>query len=392
MNENEVSFAERVTGFGTSVFTEMNVLANQYDTINLGQGRPDFDGPQSMLEVAANSITDGQANQYPPGLGVPILKERLAEHAEQFYGLSVDPVSEIQVTVGASGGLFCGLLGIVNPGDEVIVIEPYFDIYVPQIMMAGGVPVYVPLRAPEWKFDFDEMRAAFNENTRAIVLNSPHNPTGRVFTIEELALIAELCQEYDVIALSDEVYEHLLFDDRQHIPIATLPGMFERTLTISSAAKTFSATGWKVGWVMGAAPLVTGAWRVHQLKAFAVNHPGQIGVAHALNLGGEYYAEFQRMYEHKRTLMMQALEAGGLKADAPEGSFYVMADYSDVYDGSDVDFAKYLVTDIGIVSIPPATFYCDEHRHLGKNYVRFSFCHRDETLEKSAERLAKLRQ
>jgi N-succinyldiaminopimelate aminotransferase len=385
------TYANRVAGFGTTIFSEINSLADQHEAVNLGQGRPDFDGPAEVIEAAVRALQSGRANQYPPGVGIPIFRRAVANHANRFYNLDVDPDGGVICTPGATEGVFVSVMGLVDPGDEVIVIEPYFDSYVPNITMAGAVPVYVPLHPPDWTFNPDELRAAFNAKTRAIILNTPHNPTGRVFTREELSLIAELCVEHDVIAISDEVYEHLVFDSAQHIPIATLPGMFERTVTIGSAGKTFGMTGWKIGWVYGHTNLITGCWRAHQYIVFSANHPAQDAVAYAFSLPGTYFEEYQAMYTAKRDLLMQGLMGAGLKAFSPEGTYFVMADFSDVYDGDDVAFVKHLITEIGVAAIPPTFFYSEPHKHIVRKQVRFAFCKSDETLLAAGERLAKLK-
>ena len=384
------TISQRVANFGTTIFTEINVLANQHNAINLGQGKPDFDGPYAVVEAFADALKSGNHNQYAPGPGIPNLRQAVATHAGR-YDLDVDPNGGVIVTPGATECLFASVMGLVDDGDEVIVIEPYFDSYVPNIVMAGAKPVFVPLHPPNWTFDPDELRSAFNSKTRAIMINTPHNPTGRVFTLEELTLIADLAKEFDVTVISDEVYEHLVFDDAKHIPIATLPDMFERTITIGSAGKTFGMTGWKIGWAYGHPELMKGVAQAHQFIAFAVNHPAQAAVAYAFSLPASYFDQYRQQYTVKRDLMMQALEKGGLKADLPKGTYFAMADFSDVFDGDDVEFAKYLITEIGVACIPPTAFYSPPHKHLVSKQARFAFCKGDDTLKLAGEHLAKLR-
>lgn len=382
--------SDRVAGFGTTIFTEINQLAAQHNALNLGQGKPDFDTPSEVIAALVQAAQAGNRNQYAPGDGVTELREAVAAHANRFYNLDIDPKAGVVVTAGATEAVFSSVLGLVDKGDEVIVIEPYFDSYVPNITMAGAIPVFVPLHPPQWTFDPDELRKAFNIKTRAIIINTPHNPTGRVFTLEEMTLIADLCKEHDVTVISDEVYEHLTFDAVQHIPMATLPGMFERTVTVSSMGKTFSATGWKIGWVSGAPEIVTGVARAHQFVTFAVNHPAQVAAASALGVAGTYYEDFQAMYTVKRDLMMHALSSAGLKARQPEGAFFVMADFADVFDGDDIDFARYLTSEIGVACIPPTFFYSTEHAHMASTMARFAFCKSDDLLRQAGERLAGL--
>jgi len=382
--------SDRVAGFGTTIFTEINMLAQQHNALNLGQGKPDFDGPQDVIAAAVRALQAGDKNQYAAGPGAPALKQAIANHASRFYNLDIDPNAGVVVTAGATEAVFTSVLGLVDKGDEVIVIEPYFDSYVPNITMAGATPIFVPLHPPEWTLDPDELRKAFNTKTRAIIINTPHNPSGRVFTLEELTLIADLCKEHDVTVISDEVYEHLIFGSEQHIPIATLPDMFERTVTVSSLGKTFSVTGWKIGWVYGAPELVTGVLRAHQFVTFAVNAPAQEAAAYALSLPGTYFEEFQAMYTGKRDLMMSALKGAGLKARQPDGTYFVMADFADVFDGDDIDFSRYLTSEIGVACIPPTFFYSTEHAHMASTMARFAFCKSDEMLRQAGERLAGL--
>lgn len=383
--------AQRVSTFGTTIFTEMNQLAQQYQALNLGQGKPDFDTPSDILQQLIHYLQTGQHNQYAPGPGTPLLRRAVADHAQRFYGLSIDPIDGVVVTAGATEAIFASVLGLVDPGDEVIVFEPFYDSYVPNLIMANATPVYVPLYPPDWTFDPDELRAAFSKRTRALILNTPQNPTGRIFTHEELAQIAQLCIEHDVMVISDEVYEHLTFAPEKHTPIATLPGMFERTVTISSAGKLFSATGWKIGWVYGPADLVAAVGRAHQFITFAVHHPTQETVAYALNLPDTYYSEFQAMYTAKRQLMMDALDAGGLTYRVPEGTYFLLANYRDVFQGTPMEFARHLIRAAGVVCIPPESFYSQQHAHIGQGYVRFAFCKSDEMLQEVRQRLAKLR-
>lgn len=385
------SFANRVSPFGTTIFTEINQLAQQHQAVNLGQGRPDFDGPDEIIEAAASALRNPGVNQYAPGPGHMGLREGIARHAGVFYNLDIDPVSGVVVTAGATQGVFSAIVGLVDPGDEVIIIEPYFDSYVPGVLMASATPVFVPMHPPNWTFVEDELRAAFNEKTKAIILNTPNNPTGRVYTRRELQLIADLCIEHDVIVISDEVYEHLIYEGHQHIAIASLDGMFERTVTVGSAGKTFGMTGWKIGWVYGHPELMKGIWRAHQFIVFATNHPTQAAVAHAFTLGNSYYEEYQALYTRKRDLVMQVIDAAGMLAIQPEGTYFVMGDFSQIFDGNDVEFCKYLIESVGVATIPPSAFFSPQHKHLAENHIRFAFCKSDETLEQAAERMMQIR-
>ena len=385
------SISKRVAPFGTTIFTEINTLAEQYKAVNLGQGRPDFDGPNEAIEAAIRALKGKTANQYAPGPGHMGLREGIARHAGIFYDLDIDPLSGVVVTAGATQGIFSAIMGLVDPGDEVIIIEPYFDCYVPAVLMASAKPIYVPMHPPNWTIVEEELRSAFNENTKAIILNTPNNPTGRVYTREELQLIADLCIEHDVIAISDEVYEHLIYEGHQHIAIASLNGMFERTVTIGSAGKTFGMTGWKIGWVYGHPELMKGIWRAHQFIVFATNHPAQEAVAHAFTLGNTYYEEYQALYTHKRDLVMQVIDAAGMTAIQPEGTYFVMGDFSQIFEGNDVEFCKHLIENVGVATIPPSAFFSPEHKYLAENHIRFAFCKNDETLEKAAELMVKLR-
>ncbi|MBA2396757.1 MAG: aminotransferase class I/II-fold pyridoxal phosphate-dependent enzyme [Ktedonobacteraceae bacterium] len=377
--------------FSTSIFTEMNTLAQQYNAVNLGQGKPDADTPSDIIQRLIQVSQAGRYNQYAPAPGTPALRQAVSDHAARFYNLDIDPLRGVVVTSGATEGICASIMGLVDPGDEVIIIEPFYDAYLPNILMAQAIPVYVPLHPPTWTFDPAELRAAFSQKTRVLILNSPHNPTGRVFTHEELTLIAQLCIEYDVTVIADEVYEHLVYAPSQHVPIATLPGMFERTVTISSSGKLFNTTGWKIGWVSGPPDLIDGTYRAHQFITFAVHHLSQETIAYALHLPDTYYTSFQAGYAEKRNLILSLLAESGLKALAPQGTYFVLADFSDIFTGTSREFAHYLVKEIGVASIPPDSLYSEPHAHLGQNYVRFSFCKSDESLLQAKERLAKLK-
>ncbi|QBD78804.1 aminotransferase class I/II-fold pyridoxal phosphate-dependent enzyme [Ktedonosporobacter rubrisoli] len=382
--------ARRVETFGTTIFTEINNLAQQYNALNLGQGKPDFDAPGDVVGEMVKALQAGKYNQYAPGPGTPSLRKAVADHAARFYNLDIDPARGVIVTAGATEGVLSAVLGLVDPGDEVIVIEPFYDSYVPDIIMANARPVYVPLHPPTWTLDPDELRAAFSPRTRALLLNTPHNPSGRVFSREELTFIAELCIEHDVTVISDEVYEHLLFGSAQHIPIATLPGMFERTVTVSSSGKSFNATGWKVGWVYGHPDLLEGVARAHQFVTFAVHHPAQEAVAYALGLPDSYYQEFQAMYQAKLALLTDALDSSGLQYRVPEGTYFVMVNYARVFEGTPLEFTHHLIKEIGVACIPPESFYSQEHVAIVQGYARLSFCKNDDTLRQVKERLVKL--
>lgn len=385
--------SKRVANFGTTIFSEMSKLAVEHQAVNLGQGFPDFDGPEAVKEAARAAITAGQ-NQYAVGIGQPALRQAIATHAHRFYQQTVNPETEVTITSGATETLFAAIQGLVNPGDEVVVIEPFYDAYVPDITMAGGVPRFVPLRPTangEWNFDEAELRAAFNNRTRLILFNTPHNPTGKVFTRAEMELIAELCQQWNVIAVTDEVYEHLTFDGVRHLRLATLPGMAERTITISSLGKTFSFTGWKIGWSIAPPDLTSAVRRAHQWITFATSTPMQAAGAVALGLGDEFFTSFALDFQQKRDYALDILRAVGFRVSVPRGTYFIMADFSLLsFQGNDVDFAKWLIREIGVVVIPPSVFFSEAHKSLAHHWARFAFCKKPETLALAAERLRRL--
>jgi N-succinyldiaminopimelate aminotransferase len=385
--------AKRVAGFGTTVFSEINMLARQHQAVNLGQGAPDFDGPREILDAAIAAI-NSQSNQYAPDAGYPKVKEAIALHAERFYGYKIDPVNGVSVTSGATEAMFAAILGLSDPGDEIIVFEPVYDTYVPDMQMAGVTPRYVTLRPPQWAFDPDELAAAFNERTRAIIINTPHNPTGKVYSRDELMQIAALCQKYDVIAITDEVYEHILYDGTVHTPMAALPDMAERTLTISSLGKTFSVTGWKIGWAVGPENLITGLKRSHQFITFATAAPLQAAAVAALNMPSTYFEELQSIYQGRRDYMMNALQEVGFTVLKPQGGYFIIADWRGVapdHVQNDVQFAQWLISEVGVACIPPGAFYRESTKHMAQHLARFAICKKDETLQAAVERLNTLK-
>ncbi len=381
--------ADRVSSFGTTIFAEIGKLASEYDALRLSTGYPDYDGPPEAIEAAAQAMRAGH-NQYAPTLGEPILREALAEHAQRFYGQQLDPEIEIAVTNGAAETLYSVCAGLINPGDEVIIIEPHFDVYVPDVLMVGGIPRYVPLRPPHWEFDLDELESAFNARTRAIIVNTPHNPTGKVFGRTLLEKIAALCQKWNVIAIADEVYEHLVYSGATHIRLATLPGMFERTITISSASKTFSFTGWRIGWALGPSHLITALRLAHQYIIDCSATPMQYGIAAALRLPNSYFDQYVNAYSARRTLLMDALRNSGLQALAPEGGYFILAGIEALGFDDDVEFCRYLIREVGVATIPPSASFSAGNRHLGQKYIRFAFCKTLELLEQAGKRLLAL--
>jgi N-succinyldiaminopimelate aminotransferase len=378
----------RLAGFGTTIFAEMSALAARTGAINLGQGFPDTDGPAEVIEAAVQALRDG-VNQYPPGPGIPELRAAIAEHQRRFHGIELDPDGEVLVTTGATEAVAAALLAHCEPGDEVVTFEPYYDSYAACIAMAGATRRPVTLRPPDFAVDPESLAAAFSARTRAVLLNSPHNPTGKVFTREELELIAAFCRERDVLAITDEVYEHLTFDDREHVPLSTLPGMAERTVTISSAGKTFSVTGWKIGWATGPAPLVAAVQTAKQYLTFVSGAPFQPAIARALRLPDAYFESFRAGLEAKRDRLCAGLEAAGLAVFKPAGTYFVTADITPLGESDGHAFCLALPGRAGVVAVPTVVFYDDEA--VGRPLVRFAFCKRDEVIDEAAARLAGLR-
>ncbi|GAB3963558.1 pyridoxal phosphate-dependent aminotransferase [Plantactinospora veratri] len=378
--------------FGTTIFAEMSALAVRTGAVNLGQGFPDTDGPPEMLAAAVAALRGGQ-NQYPPGPGVPALRAAVAAHQRRFWGLEYDPDGQVLITAGATEAIAAAILGLCEAGDEVVCFEPYYDSYAASIALAGAVRRPVTLRPVDggrYAFDPAELRAAFGPRTRLVLLNSPHNPTGKVFDADELALIARLCQEHDALAVTDEVYEHLVFADAgsPHIPLATLPGMWERTLRISSAGKTFSCTGWKIGWASGPAPLVAATMRVKQFLTFTGGAPLQPAVAVALALPDGYYHGYRADLQARRDQLSAGLVEAGFEVLVPEGTYFVTADITALGGRDGVEFCRSLPERCGVVAVPTQVFY--DHVEAGRRLVRFAFCKRPEVLAEAVTRLRTL--
>ncbi|NED32141.1 pyridoxal phosphate-dependent aminotransferase [Streptomyces sp. SID8499] len=380
----------RLAEFGTTIFAEMSALAVATGAINLGQGFPDTDGPEAIREAAVRALRDGRGNQYPPGPGVPELRTAVAAHQLRRYGLSYDPDTEVLVTAGATEAIAAALLALVEPGDEVVALEPYYDSYAACIAMAGGRRVPVTLRPHEGAFrlDLDELRAAVTDRTRLLLLNTPHNPTGAVLTRAELTAVAELAVERDLLVVTDEVYEHLVFDDAEHIPLATLPGMRDRTVTVGSAGKTFSFTGWKVGWITAAPGLVTAVRSAKQFLTYVASGPFQYAVAEALALPESYFAAFREDMRARREVLAAGLAEAGFGVFQPAGTYFITTDIRPLGESDGFAFCRSLPERAGVVAIPNAVFY--DHRTEGAPYVRFAFCKQIPVLEEAASRLKAL--
>jgi N-succinyldiaminopimelate aminotransferase len=378
---------ERMQGFGTTIFAEMSALAVTTGAINLGQGFPDTDGPAEMLAAATHAIESGR-NQYPPGPGMPELRTAIAAHQRRFYALEVDPDREVLVTAGATEAIAAAVLALCEPGDEVVTFEPYYDSYAATIALAGAVRRTSVLRFPDFAVDEPSLRAAFSSRTRLVLLNTPHNPTGKVFTRAELELICALAREHDAWVVTDEVYEHLVFDGAEHVPVASLPGMASRTLTISSAGKTFSATGWKVGWVHGPEAAVTAVRTVKQFLTFVASGPFQPAVAVALGLEDSVYAGLASSLQAKRDLLCEGLRAGGLHVTQPAGTYFVIADAAPLGVTDALAFCRRLPGLCGVVGVPVSVFHDDPE--AARTLVRFAFCKRDDVLHEAVSRLATL--
>jgi L-glutamine---4-(methylsulfanyl)-2-oxobutanoate aminotransferase len=379
--------SHRASTFTESVIREMTRLAMEHDAINLAQGFPDFPAPQAIKDAACRAV-QADINQYAVTWGAPGLRRALADKYLRFYGMDVDPDSNICVTCGATEAMIASMLAVVDPGDEVVVFEPYYENYGPDAILAGARPRYVSLRAPDWSFDEGELAAAFSARTRGIIINTPNNPTGKVFARDELELIAELCQRYGAVAFTDEIYEHIVYDEARHVPLATLPGMEDRTVTISAMSKSYSVTGWRVGWTIASRELTDGIRKVHDFLTVGAPAPLQEAGIVAVSLGDDYYEALAREYHERRDIIMEALARAELPAESPTGAYYVLADVSRLGFDDDVEAANTLVRKLGIATVPGSSFYSNPEQ--GRRLIRFSFSKRLDTLREAARRLAQL--
>jgi aspartate/methionine/tyrosine aminotransferase len=379
--------SQRISNFTESVIREMTRLAIQYQAVNLAQGFPDF-GAAEEIKCAAQDAIAADFNQYAITWGAKPFRDAIASKVQKWYGLDYDPEREITVCCGATEGMIAALLAVTNPGDEIVVFEPYYENYGPDALLCAARRKLVQLKPPDWTFDPDDLRRAFSSKTKAIILNSPHNPTGKVFTRAELEIIASLCQEFDALAITDEIYEHILYDGASHIPIATLPGMRERTVLVNSLSKTYSVTGWRVGFVLAAPDLSDSIRKVHDFLTVGAAAPLQQAGVVALNLPDSYYEKLMVEYQKRRDFLLERLEQAGFRCFRPQGAYYIMTDISDFDFADDISFARHLIEDVGVAAVPGSSFFSDSA--AGRALIRFCFCKKYETLEKAGNRLRRI--
>jgi len=389
--DHAIGVSLKAQSFTESVIREMTrlnlALHGPQKAVNFAQGFPDFDPDPRILDAAARALREGY-NQYATTWGAPLLRQAIARKQSAAWGRSVDPETEITVSCGATEAMIAAMLAAVDPGDEVIVFEPFYENYGPDCVISGAVPRYVPLRPPDWAFDPDELRDAFNDRTRAIVVNTPHNPTGKVYSQAELNLIARLCQEHEAIAITDEIYERLVYSGR-HISIATLPGMAERTITISGASKTYSVTGWRIGWLIAPPSLTAAIRKVHDFLTVGAAHPLQIAVAEALEFPPSFYVELLGDYQERRDAIVAGLQECGFTTSSPDGAYYVMAGIEAFGADDDVAFARRLIEEVAVATVPASSFY--HERSLGRGHIRFSFPKKLDTIERGLAALRTMR-
>jgi aminotransferase len=381
------SGSQKAAQFTESVIREMTRLANEYGAVNLSQGFPDFEAPAAVKAAALDAIA-ADINQYAVTWGARPLREAVAREFTRRYGVAVDPDAQVTVCCGATEAMMATMLATLDPGDEVVVFEPFYENYGPDAVLSGAVPRYVTLHEPDWTFDPDALAAAFNDRTRAIIINTPNNPTGKVFTRAELTTIAELCQRWDVLAITDEIYEHIIYDGFRHLPMAAIEGMADRTITLNSMSKTYSVTGWRVGWAIAPPGLAGAIRKVHDFLTVGAAAPLQEAGAVALSFPETFYVELAAGYQRRRDMLLELLEPRGFVCYLPRGAYYVMTDIGGFGFADDVEFSRYLVQDVGVAAVPGSSFYHDPA--LGRAKVRFTFCKRDETLREAGRRLQAL--
>ncbi len=388
ISKNRIS--KKASSFSESVIREMTREAIKYSAVNLGQGFPDFAAPEDIKRKAQEAI-GADFNQYAITWGTKDFRDAIVRKTKNFLGLDVDAETEITVTCGSTEGMIAAMMATVDAGEEVIVFEPFYENYAPDAILSDAKPVHVALRKTEngWNFDKDELRNAFNEKTKAIIICNPNNPTGKVFSRDELEFIADLCKEFDVICFTDEIYEHIIYGEKSHICMANIDGMRERTVVINSLSKTYSVTGWRVGFVIAPPDISSAIRKVHDFLTVGAAHPLQKAGAYALSLPESYYINLQNEYQEKRDFIVPILQNVGLKCDSPEGAYYIMCDISDFGFANDIEFTKHLIREIGVAVVPASSFYHD--KTLGSQRVRFCYCKKNETLEAAAERLQKLK-
>jgi aspartate/methionine/tyrosine aminotransferase len=379
--------SDRTLHFTESVIREMTRLAGQHKAVNLAQGFPDFPAPEILKNAAREAIT-ADINQYAITWGAKAFRDAITAKYKRTYGLEFDPEREITVCCGSTEGMMASLLAVTNPGDELIIFEPYYENYNPDALLCGAERKFVKLHPPDWRFDPDELRRAFSPRTKAIILNSPNNPTGRVFDRQDLETIAALCQEFDALAITDEIYEHIIYDGEQHIPIMQIPGMRDRTLLVNSMSKTYSVTGWRVGWVLGSPDLTDSIRKVHDFLTVGAAAPLQQAGVLALSLPDEYYDKLAHDYTERRDAMLAVLEEAGFRCFVPRGAYYIMADISGFGYPDDMAFARHLIENVGVAAVPGSSFFLDPHD--GSQLIRFCFCKKYETLKEAQVRLKKI--
>jgi aspartate/methionine/tyrosine aminotransferase len=379
--------SHRISEFTESVIREMMRLAIQHQAVNLAQGFPDFGAPEEIKRAAQNAIA-ADFNQYAITWGAKPFRDAIAAKVQKWYGLDYDPEREITVCCGATEGMIAALLAVTNPGDEIVVFEPYYENYGPDALLCAARRKLVQLKPPDWTFDPDDLRRAFSSRTKAIILNSPNNPTGKVFTRAELEIVANLCQEFDALAITDEIYEHILYDGASHIPIATLPGMRERTVLVNSLSKTYSVTGWRVGFVLAAPDLSDSIRKVHDFLTVGAAAPLQQAGVVALNLPDSYYEKLRVEYQKRRDFLLQRLDQAGFRCYRPQGAYYIMTDISGFGFADDLSFARHLIEDVGVAAVPGSSFFSDSA--AGAALIRFCFCKKYETLEEAGNRLRRI--